>query len=160
MPRSGLGREDLPGALAAVVLVNLVGGAPAVLGGPDTAWFAALAKPDIYPPPWAFGVVWPILFALLGVALYLVWRTDADGRPLALGLFVTQMTFNVAWTPAFFLAQNLVVALGIIVVLFALAAATAVAFRRVSRLAGALLVPYLLWVAFAAALNYQFVALN
>ena len=155
-----LTREDLPGVLAAVVIVNLVGSAPAALGGPGSTWFQSLAKPAIYPPPWIFGVVWPLLFTLLGVALYLVWREDHPSRRLALGLFVTQMAFNVAWTPVFFRAQDLALALGVIGALLLLAVPTAVVFGRVDRRAGLLVVPYLLWVAFAAVLNYQFLALN
>ncbi len=155
-----LDRETLLGALAAVVLVNLVGSAPAALGGPGSAWFQSLTKPTIYPPPWLFGVVWPLLFSLLGVALYIVWRTDHPGRRLALGLFGAQMVFNVVWTPAFFRAQNLALALAVIVGLLALAVPTAVAFGRIERTAGLLVVPYLLWVAFAAVLNYRFLALN
>jgi len=155
-----LTRDDLPGVLAAVVIVNLVGSAPAALGGPGSTWFQSLAKPAIYPPPWTFGVVWPLLFTLLGVALYLVWREDHPSRRLALGLFVTQMAFNVAWTPVFFRAQDLALALGVIGALLLLAVPTAVAFGRVDRRAGLLVVPYLLWVAFAAVLNYQFLALN
>lgn len=155
-----LGREDLPGVLAAVVLVNLVGSAPAALGGPGSAWFRSLVKPAIYPPSWVFGVVWPLLFTLLGVGLYLVWRADDPGRRLALGLFVGQMAFNVAWTPVFFRAQNLALALGVIGALLVLATPTAVAFWRVDRRAGLLVGPYLLWVAFAAVLSYRFLAVN
>ena len=155
-----LDREDLPGVLAAVVLVNAVGSAPAALGGPGSAWFRSLAKPAIYPPPWLFGVVWPVLFTLLGVALYLVWRADDPGRRLALGLFVAQMACNVAWTPVFFRAQNLALALVVIGALLSLAVPTAVAFGRVDRTAGLLVGPYLLWVAFAAVLNYRFLVLN
>jgi tryptophan-rich sensory protein len=155
-----LGRDDLPGVLAAVVLVNLLGSAPAALGGPGSAWFRSLAKPAIYPPPWVFGVVWPVLFTLLGIGLYLVWRADDSGRRLALGLFVGQMIFNVAWTPVFFRAQNLALALGVIGTLLVLATPMAVAFWRVDRRAGLLVVPYLLWVAFAAVLNYRFIAVN
>ncbi|WP_324662240.1 TspO/MBR family protein [Haloarcula sediminis] len=159
-PSTSLDRGDLPGVVAAVVLINLVGSAPAALGGPGSEWFQSLAKPAIYPPPWLFGVVWPLLFTLLGVALYLVWQTDHTGRGLALGLFGAQMAFNVAWTPVFFRAQNLALALAVIVGLLALAVPTAVAFGRVERTAGLLVVPYLLWVVFAAALNYRFLVLN
>ena len=155
-----LDRSDLPGLGAAVIVVNVVGSAPAALGGPGSAWFQSLLKPAIYPPPWTFGVVWPLLFTLLGVALYLVWREDHPSRRLALGLFVTQMAFNVAWTPVFFRAQDLALALGVIGALLLLAVPTAVAFGRIERAAGLLVVPYLLWVAFAAVLNYRFLAIN
>ncbi len=147
-------------ALGFVLLVNAVGAAPALQGGPDSAWFRALEKPALYPPPVVFGVVWTALFALMGVALWLVWRSDADGRRVALALFGLQMVFNVAWTPAFFALEALLVGLGVVVALWVLVAATVVAFDRVDRRAAALLVPYLLWVTFAAVLNYRFWRLN
>jgi tryptophan-rich sensory protein len=157
-----LDRGDLPTVLAGIVLVNVVGAAPAVLAGPDSAWFQSLAKPAIYPPGWAFGVVWTALFTLLGVALALVWLAGTDRRAVrvALALFAVQMAFNVAWTPAFFALENLTLGLAVIVALWPLVVATAAAFARVDRRAGALLVPYLLWVTFAAVLNYQFVVVN
>jgi tryptophan-rich sensory protein len=147
--RRSLDRADLPGLVASVVLVNAVGAAPGLLGGPGSDWFRALEKPWFYPPGAAFGVVWTVLFTLLGVALYLVWRrgTDDAAVRVALGLFALQFAFNVVWTPAFFVLRNLGAALAVVVVLFVLAAATARAFARVDRRAGALLVPYLAWVA-------------
>ncbi|MFC7140709.1 TspO/MBR family protein [Halosimplex aquaticum] len=168
----GSGRNDRRSALAVVagiVLVNVVGAAPAVLSGPGSAWFQALAKPAIYPPPWLFGVVWTLLFTLMGVALALVWLSDGTGdgdgagwsaRRLALALFAGQMALNVAWTPAFFAAENLLAELVVIIALWPAVVATIWAFGRVDRRAALLLVPYLAWVTFAAALNYQFWALN
>ena len=147
-------------ALGFVVLVNVVGAAPALLTGPDSAWFRALEKPALYPPPAVFGVVWTIVFTLSGVALWLVWRSEADGRRLAIGLFVLQMAVNVAWTPVFFALEALGTALVVIGLLVVLVAATIVAFDRVDRRAAALLVPYLLWVAFATVLNYRIWQLN
>jgi len=157
-----LSRGSLPTVLASVVLVNVVGAAPAVIAGPDTAWFQSLVKPTLYPPSWVFGVVWTGLFTLLGVALALVWLAGPDRRPVrvALALFAVQMAFNVAWTPAFFALENLLLGLAVIASLWPLVLATAAAFARVDRRAGALVVPYLLWVTFAAVLNYQFLVLN
>mgnify|MGYP000026505427 CR=1 FL=1 len=157
----GTDRRTLGTVLASVLLVNVVGAAPALLSGPGSAWFQSLTTPDIYPPPWLFGVVWTLLFTLMGVALAFVWLAD-DGRyrRLALGLFVGQMVLNVAWTPAFFAAQNLLAGLVVIVALWPAVAATIWAFDRVDRRAALLLVPYLAWVAFAAVLNYQFWRLN
>ncbi|MBZ6495098.1 TspO/MBR family protein [Natrinema longum] len=143
-----------------VLLVNLVGALPSVFSSPDTPWFRALEKPSFYPPTIAFPVVWTLLFTLLGVALWLVWRSEADGRRLALGLFAAQMLFNVAWTPAFFALEAPLVALGIILVLWGLVVGTIFAFRRVDRRATALLVPYLVWVTFAAVLNFELWRLN
>jgi benzodiazapine receptor len=148
--------------LAFVVGVNVVGAVPAVLGGPDSAWFDALTKPALYPPPATFGVVWTVLFTLLGVALYLVWRADATDRRkrLAYGAFAVQMACNVAWTPTFFALQRPAWGLVVVGVLASLVAATIVAFDRVDRRAAVLLVPYLAWVLFATYLNYEFWLLN
>lgn len=118
----GLDRRRVLTAVAAVVLVNVVGATPAILAGPDSAWFRSLATPALYPPPWAFGVVWTLLFTLLGVAVFLVAREGLDDRRVrvALGLFALQFVFNVAWTPTFFTFQMPTAALGVIAVLAAL----------------------------------------
>lgn len=152
--------DEVARAAGFVVLLNVVGGAPGVFSSPDTAWFRGLEKPAFYPPEIAFPVVWTLLFTLMGIAVWLVWRSDAAGRRPALGLFVLQMAFNVAWTPAFFSLQEPLIALGIIVVLWALVAATIGAFRRADRRAALLLVPYLAWVTFAVALNFELWRLN
>ncbi|MFC7071093.1 TspO/MBR family protein [Halobaculum lipolyticum] len=162
-PLSGLDDrlDGVVGLVALVLLVNVVGGVPAVLGGPGSAWFEALVKPAIYPPSWLFGVVWTALFTLSGAALWLVVRAEPSAaRRLALGAFVLQFAFNVAWTPTFFAFQRIDLALGVIVVLAALLAGTVAAFARVDRRAAALLVPYLAWVCFAAVLNYRFLVVN
>jgi len=159
---SGADRRRVLTLLAGVVLVNVVGAAPAVLAGPDSAWFRSLTRPAIYPPGWAFGVVWTLLFTLMGVAVALVWldgRGTRAGR-VALALFAVQMVLNVAWTPAFFAAENLLAGLAVIAALWPAVLVTIVAFDRVDRRAALLLVPYLAWVTFAALLNYQFYVLN
>jgi translocator protein len=147
-------------AVGFVILVNAVGSAPGILSSPNTPWFRALDKPWFYPPEIAFPIVWTLLFTLLGIALWLVWRSDADGRRLAIGLFVAQMAVNVSWTPTFFSLEELLVAFGIIALLWVLVVATIVAFRRVDRRAAALLVPYLAWITFAAVLNFEIWRLN
>ncbi|WP_255192937.1 TspO/MBR family protein [Natronobeatus ordinarius] len=157
---SSLERDELLRAIGFVLLINVVGSVPGILSSPDSPWFRALEKPTFYPPEIAFPVVWTLLFTLMGVALWLVWRSDAAGRRLALGLFVLQMAFNVAWTPAFFTLEELLLALLVIVVLWMLVVATIVAFDRVDRRAAALLVPYLAWVTFAAVLNAELWRLN
>lgn len=155
-------RRDLLTALGFVLLVNLVGGLPALVAGPDTAWFAALEKPAFYPPGAVFGVVWTVLFSLLGVALWLVWRRGTDRRTVrvALATFVGQMALNVVWTPVFFGLQAPLWALGIVLALWAAVLGTIVAFDRVDRRAALLLVPYLCWVSFAALLNFELWRLN
>lgn len=149
------------GVLAAVVAVNAVGAAPAVVAGPDTAWFAALRKPAIYPPPATFAVVWTALFTLQGIAIWLVVR-GATGRrrTRAVAAFGLQFVVNLAWTPTFFRFQSIPAALAVAGLLVPLVAVTARQFGRIDRRAGLLLVPYLLWAGFATLLTYRFLALN
>ncbi|APX97588.1 TspO/MBR family protein [Natronorubrum daqingense] len=153
-------RDPLLQAVGFVILVNLIGSLPGVLSTSDTAWFQQLEKPWFYPPGITFSVAWTVIFTLLGIALWLVWRSDSSGRRLALGLFAVQMVVNVTWTPAFFSLEAPLAALGIIVVLWVLVAGTLAAFARVDRRAGALLVPYIAWVTFAAVLNFEIWRLN
>ncbi|MFW5938916.1 MAG: TspO/MBR family protein [Halolamina sp.] len=147
-----------------VLAVEVVGASGAVFTAQGLErWYGTLVRPDLAPPNWVFGPVWTTLFALMGVALWLVWRA-ADRSPRAAGIaggvFVAQFVFNLAWSAAFFGAQAIGVALLVIVVLWLLIVATIWTFARVDRRAAALLVPYLLWVGFAGFLNYRFWVLN
>ncbi|VTT87936.1 integral membrane protein [Halorubrum sp. DM2] len=159
-------RRDALLIAAAAVGVNLIG----ALGVPFTtarsAWFASLELPAFYPPSWAFGVVWPILYALLGAAAALVYLAGRDGAAsarwvrTALALFGVQLVVNVAWSPVFWGLERADLGLVVLVALLPLVVATIVAFDRVDRRAAALVVPYLAWVCFATALNYAIWALN
>lgn len=129
--------------------------------GPGNAWFDALIKPDIYPPPATFGIVWSILYVLMGFAVALIGSAwGARGRGSAIVLFVVQFLVNLAWTPTFFAAHQISGALIVIAVLDLLVLATLVAFWRIRKAAGLLMVPYLAWALFATALNYEFLRLN
>ena len=129
--------------------------------GPGDPWFDALIKPGIYPPPAAFGIVWSILYAMMGFALALVGSAwGARGRRLAIVVFALQFLVNLTWSPMFFGAHQITGGLIVIAVLDVLVAVTLVLFWRVRKLAGLLLVPYLAWVLFATALNYEFLRLN
>lgn len=129
--------------------------------GPANAWFAALNKPAIYPPPAAFGIVWSVLYVLMGVALAMVIAAwGARLRALAIVLFVLQLALNLTWSPVFFALHQPRLALGVIVAMIVAVLATFVAFTRIRPLAGLLLLPYLAWICFAAVLNWQFVELN
>ena len=124
-------------------------------------WYATLRKPAWTPPNWVFGPVWSLLYLSMAVAVWLVWRkAGISGERLALELFALQLFLNVAWSAIFFGAHRPGVAFAEIVLLWLMILATIVSFRPVSRAAAWLLVPYLLWVAFAAALNYSIWRLN
>lgn len=129
--------------------------------GPDNPWFNALIKPSIYPPPAAFGIVWSILYVLMGFALALVIAArGAPGRGLAIAVFVMQLLLNLAWTPLFFGMHQLHLALYLLVVIDVAVLLTIWLFWRVRPMAMALLLPYLAWALFASALNWEFVRLN
>jgi len=144
----------------AVILLGFVSG-QAGGSGPDNPWFAGLAKPGIYPPPAAFGIVWSVLYLLMGLAAALVGAArGARGRGLALAIFALQLLVNLAWSPVFFGMHLITAALWVILAMDVLVALTVVLFWRVRPLAGGLLLPYLAWILFATVLNWQFLQLN
>ncbi len=129
--------------------------------GPGNPWFDALEKPGIYPPPAAFGIVWSILYVLMGVALALVIAArGARLRGAAIVAFAVQLLINLAWSPVFFGMHQISLALGVIVALLLALVVTTALFWRVRRLAAALLMPTIAWVCFASVLNLQFLQLN
>lgn len=129
--------------------------------GPSNPWFAALVKPGIYPPPEVFPIVWSALYLLMGIALALVLSArGASGRGLAAGVFALHLLVNLAWSPVFFALHQMTLALYIIAAMIVLALLTVVLFWRVRRVAAVLLLPYLAWICFASALNYEFLRLN
>ena len=149
--------------ILAVVAIELLGGLSGWLSnsGYGNAWFDALQKPSFMPPGAAFGIVWPILYALLGVALAMILvEPSSDRRRVALILFFVQLALNFAWSPIFFAGHDIVLAKWVIFVMAALAAAAARQFLKLRRAAGLLMIPYLAWLVFAATLNATIEALN
>ena len=127
---------------------------------PD-GWYAALAKPAWNPPGWLFGPVWTVLYVLMGVAAWMVWRRGGwrtQRRPLS--WFVAQLVLNTLWTPLFFGCHRIDLALLDIVVLWGAIVATIAAFWPVHRPAALLLAPYLAWVTFATVLTGTIWRLN
>jgi tryptophan-rich sensory protein len=148
--------------LGSIVVCELAGIVPSILTAEDVAtWYPTLAKPAFTPPSWVFGPVWTTLYLLMGVALYLVWRSDRGRvRRVALAAFGVQLVLNAAWSLVFFGSREIFGGLVVIVALLAVILATMALFARIDRRAAALLVPYLLWVGFATALNYELWQLN
>lgn len=158
---------DRRGTRSAAVLVTLLAIAGAVGGlgglisaGPIDGWYAATPKPMFTPPDAVFGPVWAVLYVMIAVAGWLVWRTpDSEARSRALKLYVAQFVLNALWSPMFFGLGELVGAPGLwaslvlIVVLDIVILATIIRFGDVSRAAAALLLPYWFWSLFATTLN-------
>jgi len=150
-------------AVVTVPAILLAGSASGWLSnsGYGNAWFDALAKPSFMPPGWVFGVVWPVLYALLGIALALVLAArHTPRRREALTLFFVQLALNFAWSPIFFGAHDIRLAKLVIFVMAAVAAVAAGRFFRIDKRAGLLLVPYLAWLILAAVLNSTVESLN
>lgn len=137
-----------------------VGGLSAFLTRDSMEVYKDLRLPPLSPPGWVFPVVWTILFLLMGIASYLVWQRDSTGRTGALTLYGVQLVFNFLWTLLFFNKQDYLLALFCLFLLWVLILLTVIRFFKETKPAGWLLLPYLLWVTFAAYLNAGVWALN
>ena len=163
--RDNMSTFTLPRQLAGLVAWLAASYAASAIGAIASinarSFYTELARPVWAPPGWLFGPVWLTLFTLMGIAAWLLWRQGGfHANRVALTLFLVQLVFNTAWSWLFFDARLGFLAFVDILVLLLLIAATLVTFWQKSRVAGALLIPYLLWVGFAAVLNYSVWQLN
>lgn len=145
-------------AMVTVPAIVLIGSLSGILSnsGYGNRWFAALDLPAITPPGWVFATVWPLLYICLGLSLAMVLHArGAKGRGFALLLFFVQLVANFAWSPLFFGAHQVTTALYLIIFILMVTVATAFAFAPIRRAAAWLLVPYMVWLSFAAILNFQ-----
>jgi Tryptophan-rich sensory protein (mitochondrial benzodiazepine receptor homolog) len=142
---------ELMGIIGSIFTVNAI-----------PTWYATLNKPSFSPPNWIFGPVWTTLFLLMGVAAFLVWNKgiNTEGVRKAMWVYRLQLFLNVWWSIIFFRLHSPVGALVEIVLLWLVIAANIFVFSKISKPAAYLLVPYILWVSFAAFLNYSIWSLN
>jgi tryptophan-rich sensory protein len=139
----------------------VTGGIGAIASASAATFYGELSQPPWAPPAWLFGPVWSMLYVLMGISAWLVWREHGfRGAPTALKLFAAQLFANALWTWIFFVWHNGALSLAEIVALWLLIASTIRAFWRLHRLAALLLVPYLAWVSFATALTASLWRLN
>lgn len=144
------------GLVGWLVVVFAAAAVGAVASIDASAFYAQLARPVWAPPTSAFGPVWSVLYLLMGVAAWLVWRhRGADRLRFALFLFVSQLCANALWCWLFFAWRNGAVAFAEVLILLALIAATIAVFWRINRLAGILMLPYFAWVTLASALTWS-----
>ena len=155
--------KNLPKFIVSVIGCELAG----FLGTPFTisaipSWYATLNKPFFAPPNWIFGPVWTLLYFLMGVSFYLIWKQGWQEKKIkTAGLyFLAQLGFNFIWSPIFFGLRAPLLALFVIIAMWALIVMTMKKFYPLSKLAFYLLIPYLLWVSFATLLNTAIVVLN
>lgn len=129
-------------------------------------WYASLAKPSFNPPSWIFGPVWTILFILMGVSFYIVWKSEArnvvkrKAKRIAYSVFCLQFVLNILWSFLFFYMQCPLCAFVEIILLWFVIMATIIIFWKVSKSAAYLLIPYICWVSFATLLNFMIMILN
>ncbi len=141
----------------AVGILGAVFTAPAI-----PTWYAGLKKPSFSPPNWVFGPVWTLLYALMGISAYLVWQQGIEKPAVrhALFVFTLQLILNFLWSFFFFKLQSPLHALIEILLLWVLILVTIISFYKINKIAGLILIPYLLWVSFATLLNFYIVKLN
>ena len=126
------------------------------------SWYATLQKPSFNPPSWIFGPVWLTLYTLMGIALFLVWQKRGEHRLAkpAIILFLVHLVLNAIWSILFFGLQNPLLALIDIIILWLMIITLTYQFWQIRKSAAYLLLPYLLWVSFAAVLNFAIWRLN
>lgn len=153
---------DLKKLLVALAVPLAVGGLSALLSNVATERFDSLEKPPLAPPSWVFPVVWTVLFVLMGIASYLVAveKAEEKQKKAALTVYGIQLAFNFAWTLIFFNAGAYLFAFVWLIILWLLIITTVYLFSKIRFAAGLLLIPYVLWVAFAGYLNFSIYLLN
>jgi tryptophan-rich sensory protein len=155
--------NNLAKLLTAIVVCELAGIVGSVFTAPSIpTWYAGIIKPSFNPPSWVFGPVWTTLFALMGIAAFLVWKKGFDRRDvkIALAIFLGQLVLNTLWSIIFFGLHSPGGAFVEIVFLWLAILATIIVFYKISKPAAWLLLPYILWVTFAGYLNYSIYMLN
>ncbi|OGF45138.1 MAG: TspO protein [Candidatus Firestonebacteria bacterium RIFOXYA2_FULL_40_8] len=148
---------------ASIVICELIGILGAIFTMPAVkSWYMEINKPSFNPPNWIFGPVWTTLYLLMGVALFLVWQKGLKNNEVknAIIVFFIQLITNFLWSAVFFGGRSYAGGLITIIILWLLIMANIVMFYRISKPAGLILVPYILWVGFALILNYYIYILN
>lgn len=152
--------NEIPKLMVSLIIVFIVGAIGSVATSPQIpVWYATLARPAWAPPNWLFPVVWTILYILIGISLFLVWRKGLESKQ-ALVVFAVQLGLNLLWSLVFFGLHSIVGGLVIILMLWMAILANIIVFYRISRWAGLILLPYLVWVSIASYLNYSIYLLN
>ncbi len=161
-----MGKETLIGIsklVVSIIVCQLAGVIGSIFTTPAIpSWYATLKKPSFTPPNWLFGPVWITLFVLMGTAAFLVWDKGLNNKQvkIALSIFAVQLVLNVLWSAMFFGLRSPLAGLIEIVILWTAILFTILSFFKVSQAAGFLLIPYILWVSFAAVLNFSIWRLN
>lgn len=148
--------------LISVAIPLSVGGLSALITKDNMNLYSKIVTPTFTPPGWLFPVVWTILYLFMGVSLYIIWNSEVDvyKKIRAFGIFAIQLSLNFIWSPIFFNMQWFLVALMVLVLLWLFTFGMILSFYNISKIAGILQIPYLLWLTFAGYLNLAIYLLN
>ena len=155
--------KNLAKLAVSIAVPQAVGGLGALVTNPAVSgWYQELDKPGFTPPSWVFGPVWTLLYLLMGISLYLVWKqgTDKEGVPTAMVLFGVHLALNFLWSAIFFGMKSPGAAFAEIILLWSMILLIIWKFSKIHKWSAYLLIPYILWVTYAAALNYSIWNLN
>lgn len=147
--------------LTIIIITELVGVLSNLLSGNTAQIYTSIINPPLSPPPWLFGVIWPILYLLMSIAVYIIYQTPKTlDCKKAITLYWVQLFVNFLWPIIFFRFEWYWIAVGVIILLDVLVAITTVWFYKINKAAGYLMIPYLLWILFATYLNIGIAILN
>lgn len=148
--------------LISIAIPLLVGGLSALITSGNMDIYSSIVRPPLSPPGWVFAVAWSILYLLMGVSLYLVWNSVANegAKRRAFLLFAIQLFLNFIWSPIFFNEQWFLASFIVLMALWIFVFLMILSFYKISKKAGLLQIPYLLWLTFAAYLNFAIYLLN
>jgi len=148
--------------IISIIVCQLAGLSGSFFTRSSFGWYLELNKPSYRPPDWLFAPVWITLYLLMGISAYLIWKKGPEHSEVryALALFIFQLIFNALWSVVFFGGQSVGGGLVVIIILWVLILVTIFSFYRISSLAGTIMLPYIIWVSFAALLNFTIWKLN
>ena len=148
--------------LISIAIPLLVGGLSAIITRGDMDLYSQIKNPPLSPPSWLFPVAWSILYTLMGISLYLVWNSNAGyiAKRNAYIFFGVQLFLNFIWSPIFFVGRQFLLAFIVLILMWLFTFGMIVSFFRISKPAGLLQIPYILWLTFAGYLNFAIYLLN
>jgi len=150
--------REIPKFIVSILIVFLTGAVGTVFTLKEiTTWYVNIPKPAWTPPNWAFGPIWTTLYVLIGISLFLVWREGLGRKEvkIAIVVFAVQLLLNLVWSLIFFGTHNIAGGLVMVIMLWISILINIIIFYRISKPAGLILVPYIIWVSIAAYLNYS-----
>lgn len=153
-------RKEIFIAVVFIGVVELIGYVSSILAGNISAEYALLIKPVFSPPDWVFGIVWTLLYAMMGFAAFLVFRKNMDVSKKALTYFGIQLVLNFSWSIIFFRFKEFWIAFIVILLIDVIVAYTIYLFSEIQKTSAKLMIPYLIWILFASYLNFAIAVLN